>query len=78
MSVAKVTISMESELLRKLDYLVSEDLFASRSQAIQSAVQEKIHRVDRLARECAKLDKRQEQDLADMGLKADLDEWPEY
>jgi len=42
MSVAKVTISIESGLLKKVDYLVRERVFSNRSQAIQSAVAEKI------------------------------------
>lgn len=67
---AKITISIESSLLKKVDYLVKERVFANRSQAIQSAVKEKISRLDRnrLARECAKLDKAEEQSLADLGL----------
>jgi len=70
MSVAKVTISIESGLLKKVDYLVKERIFSNRSQAIQSAVKEKVSRLDRnrLARECAKLDKPEEQSLADLGL----------
>ena len=69
MSVAKVTISIESNLLKKVDRLVKERVFANRSQAVQSAVEEKVSRLDRnrLARECAKLDKAEEQSLADLG-----------
>ncbi len=44
MSVAKVTISIESGLLKKVDYLVKERVFSNRSQAIQSAVAEKVSR----------------------------------
>jgi len=80
MSVAKVTISIESQLLKKVDHLVSEHIFPSRSQAIQSAVEEKVSRLDRsrLARECAKLDKDEERAFADLGLAAEVNEWPEY
>ena len=80
MSVAKVTISIESNLLRKVDYLVKERVFSNRSQAIQSAVEEKVSRLDRnrLARECAKLDKAEEKSLADLGLSAEVEEWLEY
>ncbi|MBA2619725.1 MAG: ribbon-helix-helix domain-containing protein [Acidimicrobiales bacterium] len=80
MSVAKVTISIESTLLKKVDHLVRERVFSNRSQAIQSAVAEKVSRLDknRLARECAKLDKAEEQSLADLGLAAEADEWLEY
>ncbi len=71
---------MESGLLRKVDYLVKERVFSNRSQAIQAAVKEKLSRVDRnrLARECAELNKAEEQTLADIGLASEVTEWPEY
>ncbi len=80
MSVAKVTISIEAALLTKVDRLVKERVFSNRSQAIQSAVSEKVSRLDknRLARECAKLDKTEERSLADLGLAAEAEEWLEY
>src|SRR5262249_47009912 len=80
MSVAKVTISIDQDLLRRVDKLVDGQVFHSRSAAIQAAVEEKIIRIDksRLARECAKLDKAFEQALADEGLAAEIEEWAEY
>jgi metal-responsive CopG/Arc/MetJ family transcriptional regulator len=80
MSVAKVTVSIESGLLKRVDHLVRARVFSNRSQAIQAAVQETVARLDsnRLARECAKLDKVQEQKLADEGLASEAAEWREY
>lgn len=80
MNAAKVTISIEASLLKKVDHLVKERVFPSRSQAIQAAVHEKVARLDRnrLARECAKLDKAFEQALADEGLASEASEWLEY
>ena len=80
MRVAKVTISIESRLLDRVDRLVKDRIFASRSQAVQAAVREKISKIDnnRLARECAKLDKKEEQSFAELGMTADAREWPEY
>ena len=80
MSVAKVTISIESSLLKKVDRLVKERVFSNRSQAVQCAVEEKVSRLDRnrLARECAKLNRTEEQALADLGLASEADEWLEY
>ena len=80
MSFAKVTISIDQNLLKKVDSLVKARAFNSRSEAIQTAVREKIVRIDRsrLARECSKLDMAYEQALADEGLGADFEEWPEY
>ncbi len=80
MSVAKVTISIEETLLKRVDRLVKANIFPTRSQAIQEAVKEKVSRLDktRLAQECAKLDKEVEQALADEGLNSEREEWPEY
>jgi metal-responsive CopG/Arc/MetJ family transcriptional regulator len=80
MSVAKVTISIEQQLLEKIDQMVKNKSFGNRSQAIQSAVKDKINRIEhiRLAKECAKLDIKFEQELAEEGLTMELVEWPEY
>jgi Arc/MetJ-type ribon-helix-helix transcriptional regulator len=80
MSVAKVAISIDPRLLRWLDSLVEQEVFRSRSEAIQKAVAEKLERLDRsrLARACAKLSPTEEQEMADQGLSEDFAEWPEY
>ena len=53
---------------------------ARRSPAVQSAVQEKIARLDktRLAEKCAKLDPVEEQTIADEGLALEAPQWPPY
>jgi Arc/MetJ-type ribon-helix-helix transcriptional regulator len=80
MRAVKIAITLDKDLLNRLDELVKEDRFPNRSQAVQEAVREKLERLDRgrLARECAKLDPRFERKLADEGLAADLESWPEY
>ena len=80
MPATKVAITIERELLERLDQLVRERVYPNRSRAIQEAVREKLRRLDhgRLARECAKLDPELEQTLADEGLSTELAEWPEY
>ena len=80
MTVAKVAISLDQRLLQKLDALVAGRIFRSRSEAIQTAIKEKIIRLEhtRLAQECVKLDPIHEQHLADEGLANELSEWPEY
>jgi Arc/MetJ-type ribon-helix-helix transcriptional regulator len=77
---SKVAITIDEELLQKLDRLVRKAVFRNRSQAIQIAVREKLERVDqsRLARECSKLDPKVEKALAEEGLSEELREWPEY
>jgi metal-responsive CopG/Arc/MetJ family transcriptional regulator len=80
MSSAKITISIDEKLLKKVDRLVKSRRFPSRSEAIQEAIHEKISRVDktRLGQECSKLNKAEEQLLADIGLASEVNEWPAY
>ena len=80
MGVAKIAVSLDSELVRELDALVRERKFTSRSQAIQKAVADSLarRRRTRLARECGKLDKRAEQKMADEYLGLEQETWPEY
>lgn len=80
MSTVKVAITLDEKLLKNLDRLVKNHLFENRSRAIQEAVSEKMARLEksRLARECAKLDKAFEQTMAEEGVTAGAEEWPEY
>jgi len=80
MARAKVAVSLDSGTLQRLDRLVRRKVFPSRSQAIQEAIEEKLGRLERirLARECAKLDPREERTLAEEGISKELGEWPEY
>ena len=80
MNVAKIAISIDPSLLKRVDALVSRKLFRSRSEIFQVAVAEQIERLDEdaLSRECAKLDSAEEQTFADIGLSTDLTEWPAY
>jgi metal-responsive CopG/Arc/MetJ family transcriptional regulator len=80
MSTAKIAITIDDKLVKKIDGLVEKRIFPSRSRAIQEAVSEKISRLDksRLARECSKLDRAFEQQLAEEGLTSEIESWPEY
>jgi metal-responsive CopG/Arc/MetJ family transcriptional regulator len=80
MSTVKVAITLEEDLLRRIDRLVAERRFPSRSRAIQLAVKAQIDRLDRgrLARETARLDPALEQQVAEEGASYDLESWPEY
>lgn len=79
MTVQKIAITIDETLLKRVDRLVDEDRYPSRSRAIQEAVREKLERIEsnRLARELAKLDPIFEQKLAEEDLGDSL-EWPEY
>ena len=80
MNAAKIAISIEPSLLKRVDSLVSRKLFRSRSEIFQVAVSEQIERLDEdaFSRECVKLDPTEEQAFADIGLSTDLAEWPAY
>ena len=76
----KVAITVDSQILDELDNLIAKKRFPNRSQAIESALAEKLERLSRtrLASECAKLDTKEEKALAEEGLGAELDAWPAY
>ena len=80
MSTAKVAVTIDQDLLDRLDRLVKSRRFPNRSRVVQEAVSEKLARLERsrLARECAKLDRASEQAMAEEGLSAEATEWPEY
>jgi metal-responsive CopG/Arc/MetJ family transcriptional regulator len=80
MSSVKVAITMDRETLVRVDNLVAKSIFPNRSRAIESAVSEKLARMERgrLATECAKLDRKSEKALAEEGLGQELEAWPEY
>jgi metal-responsive CopG/Arc/MetJ family transcriptional regulator len=80
MAKTKVAVSLDAKLVDRLNTLVSQARFPSRSQAIEVALEEKLERLSRvrLARECAKLDPREERGLAEEGMGEELASWPEY
>lgn len=80
MPKSKVAVTLEKDLLDRLDELVAERRYPNRSQAIEVAIAEKLQRLGRgrLARESSKLDRREERALAEEGLSTDREAWPEY
>jgi metal-responsive CopG/Arc/MetJ family transcriptional regulator len=80
MSKSKIAITMEETTLGRLDQLVEQSKYPSRSQAIEEAVEEKLARLERnrLAQECAKLDPDLEKALAEEGFSEEISRWPEY
>ena len=80
MPKTKVAVTVDSEILNELDELIAQNRFPNRSQAIEAALREKLERLSRarLARECAKLDTKEEKALAEEGLRSEVDSWPAY
>ena len=78
MPKTKVALTIDAALLERVDDLVARRRFRNRSQAVETALAEKLARLarTRLAEEAAKLDPDEERRLADEGLASDG--WPEY
>jgi metal-responsive CopG/Arc/MetJ family transcriptional regulator len=78
MAKTKVAVTIDAALLDRVDDLVATRRFRNRSQAVETALAEKLARLarTRLAEESAKLDPHEERRLADEGLASDT--WPEY
>ena len=77
MTRAKIAITIDQVLLELLDSLVQNNIFQNRSQAINTALKEKLSRIEktRLELECQKLIKQEEREFADMGIEEDFREW---
>ena len=75
--VQKIAVTLDRRSVADLDRWVKDGKYPNRSRALQSAVDLLTEREKRtrLARELAKLDPREEQQLAEQGL---ADSWPEY
>ena len=80
MPKTKVALTLDTELLERVDELVAKQRFRNRSQAVEAALADKMQRLarTRLARESAKLNPKDEKRLADEGLADALNAWPEY
>jgi len=73
MAASKIAITIDQNLLQRLDFLVKSQRFTNRSRAIQEAVAEKLAQIERsrLTQECAKLDPKFEQEMAEEGFAAE-------
>ena len=80
MAKTKVTVTLESQTLRRVDRLVRDAYYPNRSQAIEAAITAQLERLERrrLADECAKLDPAAERAMAEEGLGEDAAAWPQY
>jgi Arc/MetJ-type ribon-helix-helix transcriptional regulator len=76
--VRKIAVTLEKETVAELDRWVREGKYANRSRALQSAVDFLAEREKRrrLSRELAKVNRREEQQMAEEGLGASS--WPPY
>jgi len=67
MAKAKVVVALDAQTLLRVDRLVRDARYSSRSRAIEAAVSGQLERLERrrLAEECAKLDPAAERALAE-------------
>ena len=74
MNKTKIAITLDQRTVKCMDRLVREEVFPSRSQVIQEAVEEKVQRIERgrLAKECAKLDPAFEKAMAEEGMSEEI------
>ena len=80
MNKSKIAITVSPLVLSRLDAWVRSEYFASRSEAIEKAVEAQLQRLERtrLSEQCALLDVAEEQAMADRGLAADAAAWPAF
>lgn len=75
-NVAKIDISINTELLKRLDAFVNNKTFKNRSHAFQIALNSTLERFEHnlLEAQCMKIDKNAESRLADEGLQQDYNQ----
>jgi metal-responsive CopG/Arc/MetJ family transcriptional regulator len=80
MPADKIAITLDRELVKEIDRGVKSGLYRNRSRAIEEAVREKLdrHRRSRLSVEARKLDRKEEQALAEEGMTGEEATWPGY
>jgi len=80
MRAAKITITIEPDLLLQLDRWVREGKYPNRSRAIQAAVVEKLERVRRrrLTEELANVNAAEERELGEEAHAAGSETWYPY
>ena len=80
MPTEKIAITLDRELVKEIDRGVRSGLYRNRSRAIEEAVREKLDRRRRrqLSVEAQRLDRKEEQALAEEGMTGEETTWPEY
>ncbi|HEX7787688.1 MAG TPA: ribbon-helix-helix domain-containing protein [Methylomirabilota bacterium] len=80
MPAEKIAITLDRDLVKEIDRGVKSGLYRNRSRAIEEAVREKLERYrrSRLTVEARKLDRKEEQALAEEGMTVEEAAWPEY
>ena len=80
MAKTKVAVTLDAQVLRRVDRLVREARYPNRSQAIEAAIASHLDRLEcrRLIEACALLNPEEERLLAEEGRETDGAAWPQY
>jgi metal-responsive CopG/Arc/MetJ family transcriptional regulator len=80
MTLSKIVITLDENLLREVDSWVEQKLYSNRSQAVQSALFNRVIQLNqqRLEAECAKLNPQEERDFAELDIDKILGGWGQY
>lgn len=80
MAKAKIAVTINREIVSRIDHLVKSREYINRSQAIEEAIKEKLQKLDkyRLTKELSKLDINEEKELAEEAIEGDSKEWAQY
>jgi metal-responsive CopG/Arc/MetJ family transcriptional regulator len=80
MGKSKIAVTIDSRILESVDRYVSEHASVSRSSFFEKAVAERVEHYEkgRLARELEKLTPSDEKQIAEQGIEAENEIWPEY
>jgi metal-responsive CopG/Arc/MetJ family transcriptional regulator len=80
MTLSKIVITLDENLLREVDSWVEQKLYSNRSQAVQSALFNRVIQLNqqRLEAECAKLNPQEERDFAELDIDKILSGWGQY
>ncbi len=80
MPTAKIAVTVDEKTLKRVDRLVREGKYRSRSNVVQEALEEKLQdrKRRRLIEEVSKLDPKEERGLAEEFIHMGDEEWDEY
>ena len=78
MPMVKIAVTVKEEIAKEIDHLVASGHYPNRSKVVQAALAEILAGTKklRMAAECAKLDAKEEEALADEAVGTES--WPEY
>lgn len=71
MKTHRTTIYFDKQTRGRIDRLVKRGMLSNRSRTIRASIEEKLGRIERLSRQCAKLDPAEEQHLAEEGMSTE-------